>query len=123
MTRQFRNPALILFIVCALCLFLNHAAAAGIKERMKARVPEINTLKSQGVVGENNKGYLEIRQQGGGQALVNDENVDRKKVYTAIAKQQGASADLVGKRRAKQIAQRAKPGTWLQNEQGEWYKK
>ena len=35
-------------------------AADGIKDRMLARIPALNTLKTQGVVGENNKGYLEV---------------------------------------------------------------
>jgi uncharacterized protein YdbL (DUF1318 family) len=45
------------------------------------------------------------------------------KVYEAIAKQQGGTAELVGKRRAIQIAEKAETGEWLQNEQGAWYQK
>lgn len=32
--------------------------AGGIKERMKERLPVIAELKTQGIIGENNKGYL-----------------------------------------------------------------
>ena len=47
--------------------------------------------------------------------------MDREKVYHAIAKQQGATVELVGQRRALQIAAKAKPGEWVQNKKGEWH--
>ena len=64
------------------------AFADDIKARMKNRLPLIKQLKSQGIVGENNKGYLQF--VGGNKAkadVVAAENKDRKTVYTAIAKQ------------------------------------
>ncbi|PQP32971.1 DUF1318 domain-containing protein [Desulfobacteraceae bacterium SEEP-SAG10] len=100
------------------------AGSDKIKARMKERLPVITALKAEGVIGENNKGYLEVI--GGNQAkknVINAENSDRKQVYTAIAKQQGTSVDLVGKRRAKQIANKAKPGQWIQDQSGKWYRK
>jgi uncharacterized protein YdbL (DUF1318 family) len=100
------------------------AGSDNIKARMKERLPVIIALKSEGVIGENNKGYLEFI--GGKQAkkdVIHAENSDRKQVYTAIAKQQGTSVELVGKRRAKQIAKKAKPGQWIQDHRGKWYKK
>ena len=100
------------------------AGSDKIKARMKERLPVITALKAEGVIGENNKGYLEVI--GGNQAkknVINAENSDRKQVYTAIAKQQGTSVDLVGKRRAKQIAKKAKPGQWIQDQSGKWYQK
>jgi len=100
------------------------AGSDKIKARMKDRLPVITALKASGVIGENNKGYLEFI--GGNQAkknVINAENSDRKQVYTAIAKQQGTSVDLVGKRRAKQIAKKAKPGQWIQDQSGKWYQK
>ncbi|MGD2150570.1 MAG: YdbL family protein [Desulfobacterales bacterium] len=100
------------------------AGSDNIKARMKARLPMIIALKSEGVIGENNKGYLEF--MGGKQAqkdVIHAENIDRKHVYTAIAKQQRTSVDLVGKRRAKQIAKKAKPGQWIQDQSGKWYQK
>jgi uncharacterized protein YdbL (DUF1318 family) len=52
--------------------------------------------------------------------LVEAENEDRRKIYTAIAKQQGTTAALVGKRRALQIAGKADPGTMIQGADGKW---
>jgi uncharacterized protein YdbL (DUF1318 family) len=105
--------------------FMSGAAvqAAGVKDRMKARLPEIIALKAQGVVGENNRGYLEFIGTKVKEALVKAENSDRKKVYMAIAGQQGASLEIVEKRRAAQIASKGRPGEWFQDPGGKWYKK
>lgn len=95
----------------------------GIKERMKARLPVINDLKARGIVGENNRGFLEFRGLKEKADVVNAENADRAMVYEAIAKQQGTTADLVGKRRAIQIRELALSGEWLQDASGKWFKK
>ncbi|MDD5758328.1 MAG: YdbL family protein [Desulfobulbaceae bacterium] len=115
--------------VMALCLVWgltsgNALAADGIKARMLARVPEINALKTAGVVGENSKGYLEFvgaRQEK--VSLVESENADRRQVYEAIAAQQGTSSERVGQRRALQIAESAESGSLLQAADGSWRKK
>jgi len=100
------------------------AGSEKIKARMKERLPVLKVLKAEGVIGENNIGYLEFI--GGNQAkksVINAENSDREKVYSAIAKQQGTTVDLVGKRRATQIAKKVKPGQWIQDQRGKWYQK
>ena len=100
------------------------AGANEIKARMMSRLGDISTLKAQGIVGENNRGYLEFRSGDRAKAaVVNAENSDRGQVYSQIAQQQGTTADLVGKRRALQIAQTARPGEWLQDGNGRWYQK
>lgn len=98
--------------------------AASIKERMLARVPTINSLKDQGLIGENNKGFLEYRSGAKPeQKLINNENNDRKSVYAAIAKKQQVDLSLVGQRRAKQISDKGRKGHWFQRPDGTWYKK
>ena len=105
-----------------LAAFSGHAAS--IKDRMVARIPAINALKDKGIVGENNKGFLEFRGKDQPQKeMVQDENKDRSAVYGAIAKKQGVDATLVGQRRAKQIADIGSPGHWFQDAKGKWYKK
>ena len=100
------------------------ALAESIKDRMKQRLPEIVALKDKGVIGENNKGYLQFMGAAKEKEdIVNAENADRKKVYEAIANQQGVAIEIVEKRRALQIAEIAKPGNWLQDEAGKWYQK
>ena len=106
--------------------FVFSAMAFGqdIKARIKARLPIIQALKAEGIVGENFAGYLEFRGSNKkNEDVVKAENVDRKKVYTKIAKQTGTTAAVVGQRRAQKIAELAKPGDWLQNDKGTWYKK
>ncbi len=116
-----------IFLVLFALLFVvttSSCLAAGVKERMLARLPEINALKQQGIIGENNKGFLEYRTDGQiKKTLIEAENADRLKVYEAIARKQGATVALVGARRARQIARKAPAGTWLQDESGRWYRK
>ena len=100
------------------------ASAQGIKERMKDRLPVIVELKNQGIIGENNLGYLEfVGNKREKEDIVSAENQDRKTVYEAIAKQQNTDAVTVGKRRSLQIEEKADPGEWLQDEGGKWYQK
>jgi uncharacterized protein YdbL (DUF1318 family) len=100
------------------------AFAAGIKARMQARLPEIVALKAEGMIGEDNRGFLAFIGSARKKAdIVAAENEDRRQVYAAIARQQGTTAEVVGRLRARQIAQNASPGEWLQNEKDEWIKK
>jgi uncharacterized protein len=120
-----RTPVFILILsMFVLILSANNGLGQDIKEKMKNRLPLIVELKKKGIVGENNLGLLQfIGKTKEQESVVNEENNDRMKVYEAIAKQQGGTADLVGKRRATQIAEKAETGEWLQDEQGAWYQK
>jgi hypothetical protein len=101
-----------------------YSSSKAIKQRMIERLPIINSLKDKGIVGENNKGYLEFVGKKKEKAdVIKAENKDRKLVYKAIAKQQGTTAAVVGKHRAVQIANKAQPGEWLQDAKGKWYQK
>lgn len=93
----------------------------------KARFHELRQLKIEGVVGENNRGLLEVRvNTPAAVSAVNAENQDRIIIYQAIVDQnnlgpggmtqvQQAFADV---RRDK-----AKPGDLIQSSSGEWAKK
>ena len=101
-----------------------YSSSKAIKQRMIERLPVIKSLKDQGIVGENNQGYLEFVGQKKDKAdVINAENQDRKLVYSAIAKQQGTTVEVVGKHRAIQIGNKARPGEWLQDAAGKWHKK
>jgi uncharacterized protein YdbL (DUF1318 family) len=101
-----------------------YSSSKDIKQRMIARLPVIKSLKDNGIVGENNKGYLEFIGNKKEKAdVVQAENDDRKQVYEAIAKQQSTTVELVGKHRAAQIANKAETGDWLQDANGKWYQK
>lgn len=120
--------ARIFTLFAALCLVTVSAfaeSAADIRRRMEQRLPQIDTLKAQEVLGENNRGFLEERKSGvaGATGVVSDENRDREAVYAYIAKETGASADSVGRARAKQIAANSRSGVWVQDEAGAWKRK
>lgn len=111
-----------ILIICF--LFPTALFAQGIKERMKERLPVIIELKEIGIIGEDFQGYLTfLSDNKQKQDVIEAENIDRKKIYSHIAKKQGADLELVGQRRAKQIADNAKPGEFLQKEDGSWYQK
>lgn len=118
-----------LFLVLGLVVGLVAAASAAddlnsVKARMAQRLPQIDQLKAQGVVGENNRGMMELR---GGDVDAGDavaaENRDRGIVYAEIARQTGTSVEQVARHRARQIASLSAPGVWLQKDDGTWYKK
>jgi len=115
---------IVLILLVFTCSYSFAQDAKELKTRMLERIPAIKALKSKGIIGENNLGYLQFvssaKEQEG---VVNSENSDRKAVYTAIANQQGANVDLVGKRRAIQIAESAGAGEWIQDNTGKWYQK
>jgi uncharacterized protein YdbL (DUF1318 family) len=114
----------VIFALVVLISTVASSSAEDIKTRMAERLPVIKELKAKGIIGENNRGYLEFtgtnREKND---VVTAENNDRGAAYSDIAKSQGATVDFVGMRRAKQITERAGKGEWLQDEQGKWYKK
>jgi uncharacterized protein YdbL (DUF1318 family) len=114
------------FVAASLAAVVVHAeSAADIRHRMEQRLGAIDALKAQEAVGENNRGLLEVPPagKGGAGSVVAEENRDREAVYALIAKETGATADAVGRARARQIAAGSKPGVWIQDESGQWKKK
>ncbi|HEY0967068.1 MAG TPA: DUF1318 domain-containing protein [Opitutaceae bacterium] len=109
-------------IVCVAPAFAADANAA--KARMRERVPVIDRLKVSEAVGENNRGFLEVRSGGDEAASVAAaENADRQEVFADTASKAGSSAEVVGRAFAKQIAAASAAGVWVQRENGQWYKK
>ncbi|MEN8245464.1 MAG: YdbL family protein [Thermodesulfobacteriota bacterium] len=116
----------ICFVIATLGIVATSAwgGAQEIKARMAERLPVITELKQNGIVGENNQGLLEFVGTAKEKAdVVEAENKDRKIVYKAIAKKTGTTPEIVGRRRAQQIAQNAKGGEYVQDEAGQWQKK
>ena len=100
--------------------------AATIKKNMADRKPKIETLKKVGSIGENKSGYLEAMKdaklEDADKKLIEDENKDRKIVYTAVAKQEKTTVEKVGERRALKIRSNANEGDFIQDEEGKWVK-
>ena len=121
-----RNTIIAIAAVFILALLITngYASSQDIKQRMIERLPVIAALKAKGLIGEDNRGFLQfIGQKKENEAVVTAENKDRQMVYEAIAKQQGTTVELVGQHRAIQIADKAQSGEWLQDANGKWYKK
>lgn len=120
---------ILLLVLACLSLFVGlpvvSAAGAGeAKARMRERVPSIDQLKLAEAVGENNRGFLEVRKaDGNAAAVVEAENRDRSEVFRETAARAGSSAEAVGRSFARQIAAASAPGVWLQKDDGSWYKK
>lgn len=120
------SPILIGLILLsgAVAYAIAFAGSEDIKKRMLDRLPTIVSLKQQGIVGENNKGFLEfVGDIKTGKETVETENADRRTVYEAIARQQASTVELVGTRRAIQIAETAQSGEWIQDSGGKWHQK
>jgi len=116
-----------LFAASLAAVVVHAESAADIRRRMEQRLGAIDSLKAQEAVGENNQGYLAVppagKPAGNAASVVADENRDRASVYALIAQQTGATADNVGRARARQIAAGSRPGVWVQDEAGKWSKK
>ncbi|MCF8091058.1 MAG: YdbL family protein [Desulfotignum sp.] len=116
--------AIIILVFMGVLAAAGPGTAQGIKERMKQRLPVIAELKKKGIVGENNRGYLDfVGSQKSHEDLVARENQDRKTIYTHIAAQQNTRLLVVEKNRALQLAERAAPGTYFQKPDGTWVQK
>ena len=115
-----------IFIVFMACLVVSSQPvwAEGIKERMIQRLPAIADLKTKGIIGEDNRGYLGFVSSTRAQEdVIAAENADRKTVYEAFAKQQNTTLDVVENVQASRKAEKAQPGEFFQKPDGSWVKK
>ncbi len=98
---------------------------AVVRARIEKRVELVVRLKARHAAGENNRGFLEMRDalSGEEQRILSDENTDRRLVYAAIAAQNKISVDEVGRTRAGKLAAEAKRGEWIQEPGGLWKQK
>lgn len=108
--------------------------------RMGGRLPQVNRLRAQGVVGEGNNGKLAVREASkvspADQRLIDQENADREAVITGMAKAvlklnklEPTEANLKQVRpQAERLfadirREAAEPGWWIQMPDGTWRKK
>lgn len=118
------SPFLAFFALFLAAPLLQAQDLAAIKSRMAQRQPTLDALRKDGVIGENNRGFTEVRKASGNASEISAaENKDREVVYGDIAKKTGSTTEQVGRARAKQIANNSTAGVWLQRESGEWYQK
>ena len=118
------------------CPVVKHAQAYSIKNMTKevqaaldarrARYDTLKSFKKQGIVGENNKGYVQVLESNAeASKLVDQENKDRKVIYQTIAEQnnlQGQSEAIEGVF-AQVQNDKAESGEMVQKSDGTWVKK
>jgi uncharacterized protein YdbL (DUF1318 family) len=117
-----------LVLCCALFVCMGSLQADAVSDatqRMKERLDQIDVLKLQGLVGENNVGMLAARAEltAAQSALLASENADRRTVYAAVAQRTGQPVEAIARQRALRIAELAASGVWLQDTKGTWYRK
>jgi len=106
-------------------LSAQNADEDAIKQRILQRVDAIDALKLSGSVGENKNGLLEQRAmlKPDQTKLMNEENADRRSLYTIVAQKLGLTTAVVGQGRAADIRKKSAKGVWLQADDGNWYRK
>lgn len=95
-----------------------------LKKKFEARYEKVKQLKSAGVVGETEDGFLDFVKERNpdAAATVEEENADRRKLYDLIAKKEGVTADVVAKRNAQRNFEKARKGEWIKKG-GKWEQK
>jgi uncharacterized protein YdbL (DUF1318 family) len=104
-----------LFAALGLALLLQNAWAI-----------DIDSAKSQGLVGEANNGYLaavETPASAEVRALIQEVNAKRRAEFENTAKSTGATVAQVAYRFYELAVQRTKPGHYYQDTNGRWNKK
>ena len=87
---------------------------------------DLTTVKAQGLVGEQNNGYLGLVKGDAPpdvKALVADVNGQRKAQFKQIAAKNGIAEDEAAKVFAREAAARTAPGNYIQNQSDGWMKK
>ena len=99
-------------------------AAAAAFFPVAAGAQSLNELRASGAVGEGYDGFARVRKAGGGaRSVVDAVNAKRRAIYAERAKEQGTTADQVGRVYARQILGKAPAGTWFLKESGKWVRK
>lgn len=99
------------------------------------RLAELNRLKASGVLGENNRALVEIRnldavadlrERAAAQRLVKEENADRETMFKEIAAATNVDLSQLPRIRstyAETLRQNAERGDWIQMPDGTWKQK
>lgn len=96
-------------------------------ENRQARFHDLQPLKAEGVVGEDNQGFVKLLKDSSHvEGLVAAENENRRIIYEAVADQNPlgpAGLSQVQSVFAEVQRGKARPGEWIQLRSGEWVQK
>ncbi len=109
-------------------------AIRALKESMKKRFADLKPYFGGGNIGESNKGFVDIRDEGGLnlqakaalRKLVKDENGDRTSLYAEVAKALNIEASQIARVQkifADSWIAAAATGWWIQQDDGKWIRK
>jgi uncharacterized protein YdbL (DUF1318 family) len=85
---------------------------------------DLDSAKSQGLVGEQPNGYLGVvKATPEAVELASDINAKRRTAYDAIAKKNGATLDQVAALAGQKAIEKTAPGTYVRSPDGQWVKK
>lgn len=85
---------------------------------------DIDSAKSQGLVGEQPNGFLGIvKATSDAVQLAAEINAKRRIAYEAIAKKNGATLDQVAILAGQKAIEKTAPGSYIQTPDGQWIKK
>ena len=107
-------------------------AIRALRSALSGRFNSLRPYYAAGALGENNRGYVEIRDTGGlnlkdkarARKLVDAENRDRSTLYREILRANNLGAQFMGE--VERIfanswrGQNVVPGSWVQNDDGSW---
>lgn len=124
---------LAILVIASPCLATNYDYKTMTPEIQKAlqnrqaRYYQLQSLKKQSAVGENNKGYVTaLKEDAATSTLVSAENRDRRVLYEALAEQNalGGNGLLEVQRAFAEVqSDKASSGEMVQNATGAWEKK
>ncbi len=106
-------------------------AIRAIRSSIEGRYPQLMPYYNGGNIGITNRGYLELRNQGGLdigalsnlRGLMDADNADRRRLYQEIASANGLGADTIPQIErlfADSWQGKAAPGWWIQRGDGSW---
>jgi uncharacterized protein YdbL (DUF1318 family) len=109
-------------------------AVQALKKQLAERFPKLKPFYQKGAMGENSKGFVELRNDGNLspaekaelKSLAEAENRDRQALYQEVAKSMNITPDQILKVQrifADKWQQSSAPGWWIQKEDGVWLKK
>jgi len=93
----------------------------------QSRYHQLQSLKQEGEIGENNKGYVtSLKDNAAAATLTAAENQDRRVLYEALAEQNklgGTGLLEIQKAFAEVQQEKASPGDMVQSSSGDWKRK
>lgn len=119
--------SLMLGVLCLTPAVARADEKGDLQENFKRRYPELLAAKDAGEIGETWKGFVAavngITLSDKVKSLIDNENSDRRRLYDILAKETGATPELVAERNATRNFRQAKSGHWLLGKDDKWFQK